>query len=139
MPFPTESPYDILEITPSAKPNDIIKAYQQAIKKKRHPTAKITQAFNELRNARMRLSHDLFEFCDLGDATQARALFANLPAVNFVADEVASIPIPAAVLCLTAFDASHDFIEPPACKLSLQVSEQYERLAAVLPSLQFPV
>lgn len=138
MPFPTESPYDILEVAPSTSLNEILKAYQQALKKKKHPPAKLNQALNNLKNPSKRAEHDLLVFASFGDSTQVREMFANLPPTQFVPDELDPLPLTDAITALGAGEYAGDFKPVPDSPLRFQISTEYEALAAVMPLITIP-
>ena len=138
MPFPEISPYEVLEFSPTASLNDILKAYQLAIKKKRYPSAKITQAFNELKNTRKRAEHDLLTFSSLGDSSQVQQLIANLPPARFISEEMTPLPITEGITAVGASVPTDDLKQIPLCPLEVRIPAQYELLTFVLPLIPIP-
>jgi curved DNA-binding protein CbpA len=138
MPFSTESPYDILEVLPSASLNEILKAYQQALKKKKHPPPKLNQALNDLKNPGKRAEHDLLVFASFGDSTQVREMLANLPPAQYVPGELDPLPLTSAITALGAGEYTDDFKPVPDSPFQFQISTEYESLSAVMPLITIP-
>ncbi len=139
MPFPKASPYDVLEISPSANLKEIMTGYQQALKKRRYPPNKVVKAFNELRNTRKRGEHDLLEFCRLGDTSELQKWTASLPPTTFIPTEVSPLPLTNTQMMTPSMaDLAADFEEVPECPLQFKSSNRYENLYAVLPPISFP-
>ena len=89
------SPYEILEVPPTATLPQIMAAYSAALRRNKYPRERIAEAFHDLRNPRKRAEHDLFELGALGDPTQARAALDELPRQPFLLlDEVAWPDLP---------------------------------------------
>lgn len=139
MPFPDASPYQILEISPSAGLAEIMKGYQNALRKKRYPAARVTQVFNELRNVRKRAEHDLLTFCSGSDLKPVKQLLENLPKHQFVTTSVTPLPIPI-VRSLEGKGGIHeDFLPIPDCKPEFQQTTDLSRPHSVLTPFEFPV
>jgi hypothetical protein len=142
MPFPELSPYEILDITPDTPSSGLMAAYQRAVKARRYPPARLSQAFSELRNVRKRAEHDLLSHARPADGDAAGALLADLPAPDFVAGVVGErpplLPLGIAPGSLDPEQVVQDFAPVLDCPLTLQATDVYRQADAVLPRIQFP-
>lgn len=138
MPFPDASPYQILEISPSASLAEIMKGYQNALRKKRYPRARVTQVFNELRNVRKRAEHDLLTFCNIGDIQHVKQLLANLPKYPFVPTSVMPLPIQIVQPLEDERGVNEDFLPIPDCEPEFQQTTALSEPHSVLIPFPFP-
>jgi hypothetical protein len=138
MAFPNESPYDILEISPSARLQEIMKAFADAQRLRRHTAPKLTQAFNNLRNPRKRAEHDLFVFMNLGDTATIDSFMASIAKPALVEATLEPIPISPLLPILQA-PLSQEFTPLPPSEIALQNTSVFDQLELTLPPLTFPV
>lgn len=120
MPYPTRSPYELLEVRPGVSPGELMRAYQQALKQRIYPAARVTQAFNDLRNPRTRAMHDLLVHEQEGDTSAARELLATLPPISFLPTDVSPLPIAPS---FEDDDPTSDSRLLPSCSLQLRIPE----------------
>lgn len=133
---PTEmSPYEILEIQPSATNAEVITAYQRALKQRRYPANRVTQAFNELRNPRRRAEHDLLVFSDLGEHAAIAQAFAGLPPPAFVPRE--ALPVKMPISLPEADELAAEELEIPECPVELATGDAFAVNTAVLPPIDY--
>jgi hypothetical protein len=137
MSFPEHSPYELLGVAPGATAAEISQAYQQAVRARRHPANRLSQAFNELRNPRSRLEHDLL-FYETPEVDQA--LYGILSA----AEDVPLLPVAQLVVPpgeLVAFDAAtvaEEWRPVRAASAKLVPSARFAATPAVLPPPELP-
>ncbi len=135
MPYPDRSPFEILEISPDATIDEIIKAYPQAIKNKRFPPGILAKVFSELRNARKRAEYDLLVRYDLSDTAAIRDFMSQLPPYYFLPDVINPLPITPELTDLAKVGTNADFRSPPDCPLSLETTDQYQELGTTFTPL----
>ncbi|MDI7277901.1 MAG: hypothetical protein QME94_18120 [Anaerolineae bacterium] len=125
MPYPKESPYDLLEVPPTATARDILAAYPKALARKRQRASEVQHAFNELRNPRRRLEHDLLLFCDLGGPADLQQLSRDYGRVVLPPLELAPPPIGPALTDL-AGDYQQDFQPVPRRQVRITAASRYQ-------------
>jgi hypothetical protein len=128
MPYPDRSPFEILEISPDATIDEIIKAYPQAIKNKRFPPGILAKVFSELRNARKRAEYDLLVRYDLSDTAAIQDFMSQLHPYNFLPNVINPLPVTLELTDLSKVNTNVDFHPPPDCPLSLETTDQYQDL-----------
>ena len=140
MALPELSPYEVLGIEPDTPPAGLMAAYQRAVKAHRYPTPQLTQAFNELRNVRKRVEHDLLTHAAPADASAAVSLLADLPPPAFM--QVEGQPAPLALgVAPGHLDWAHierELSPVPACPIELATTDAYRQTAGLLPPIEFP-
>ena len=138
MPFPSTTPYDILEVAPTATLNDIMQAYQQALRRRKFSAPQITQAFNDLRNARRRAEHDLLVLTRLGDQIEAAQYMRALRVPPVIQEYTTPIPVSVALTDIGRPPTLDDSRAIPQSPLQFSLSAAHENLGEVLPPLPYP-
>lgn len=138
MPYPATSPYDILEVGVTATPNDLVHAYQQALRKRRFPPATLRQALGELQQVGKRAEHDLLTLREPPPPHELRELLGTLAPVQFLAPGQVR-PLPLLGLPISEVVGFVAKVTLPDSPLQLEVSTRYDRMESVLPPLKFPV
>lgn len=138
MPFPTTSPYEILELAPSATLKEIMRAYQAALRRKKYSPAQITHAFNELKNPRKRAGHDLLEIGQPSEPAALKASMAALPRPTFISAEQCPVRAPRFRDVVGALDVRADFVDVPGCPVELAVPPTRDAGEPPLPPIRFP-
>lgn len=139
MPYPDHTPYDILGVPPSASLPVIMQAYQQAMRARRFPPPKITQAFNDLRNTRRRAEHDLLMVTHLGQRDEAIASVAALRDEDLVAEQIGILSLrPGLSLLGRTFQKPEHSRPIPGSPFSPALPTELEQPNQVLPNHGFP-
>jgi hypothetical protein len=139
MPYPKNTPYDILELSPSASTNQIMKAYQAAIRKRKFSAQKCQQAFTDLRNPRKRLEIDLLLLCGVGNPDELKDFFASLPSHHFIPMQEITFPIIPVVLSIMRRHYSQDFIDLPENPFFFPDEKLEPEMVNFLPDVQVPL
>ena len=126
MPYPKESPYDLLDVPPTATARDIVAAYPKALAKKRQRASEVQRAFNELRNPRRRLEHDLLLFCNLGGQADLEQLGRDYGRVTLPPVEVAPPPVGPALTDLAPDRYTQDFRPVAARQARITAVSRYD-------------
>ncbi len=125
MPYPKESPYDLLEISPTATARDIVAAYPRALAAKRQRASEVQHAFNELRNPRRRLEHDLLLFCSLGGSADVEQFSSDYGRVSLPTLTAEPVPVGPALTDLAMGRYRRDYRHPPRRKVRLTARARY--------------
>jgi hypothetical protein len=140
MAFPEISPYEVLGIAQDTPRSELMAAYQRAVKARRHPTAQLTQAFNELRNVRKRAEHDLLTHAAPANASAAVSLLAELPPPAFVTLDQEPPPL---ALGVAPGHLARAYVEQEHCPvpdypIQLAATDAYRQTAGLLPPIDLP-
>jgi curved DNA-binding protein CbpA len=138
VPFPDLTPYELLEISPSATLPEIIQAYQKAVRNKHYPVPRLTQAMNDLRNPRKRGEYDLLTISNLGDSRPIQQQMGNLPSFQFVSDSISPLQVKDELVICGVEDLVNDDLPIPDSPLDWQISPRFETLTIVLAPIPFP-
>jgi hypothetical protein len=137
MPFPSQSPYDILGLLPSASLPEITQAYVRASRERKYPSVVLAQAFSDLRNAAKRAEHDLFVVSQERSAEELINLL--LGSVRPRSNPAPDLPFD---LLLTGLHADSGSLQPrPLPSLPLEISFDSVRLLDAersIPEVPFP-
>ncbi|MCL6429428.1 MAG: hypothetical protein K6V36_01040 [Anaerolineae bacterium] len=125
MPYPRETPYDLLDIPPTATARDIVAAYPRALAAKRQRAGEVQHAFNELRNPRRRLEHDLLLFCNLGGAADLEQLVSDYGRVSLPALTAEPVPVGPTLTDLGMGRYAQDYRPPPRREARLAARARY--------------
>ena len=138
MPLPEISPYDVLGVPPTAGADEIMAGYRRALAARTHDRRQVSQAFNELRNARKRAEHDLPTQHEPAGAG-LDAVFAGLPATSFLSTDAGPNPPLAALVDLTADGVVPARRDPPAPPHQFASSPRFGPTEDDLPPIEFPL
>jgi hypothetical protein len=134
----TLSPYQVLQIGVEATTADIMRAYQVAVRARRHEPSVLAWALNALRNPRTRLSCDL----DALEIGSVRSELADRLREAADGPSLAHMDVPLMPIerLATADIASSlaDEREIPTREVSLAVSPSFAPSDDILPMIEFP-
>lgn len=138
MPYSQLTPYDILEITPAISRDQLKKAYEQAIRRRKYTPNKLTKAYNDLRSGRKRLEVDIFLLSQSGDPRELVQFVEQLPPCQFIPPDLAPLPLPYERILLNDFISEQHEIDIPDNPytpklLIIDIDPQ-----KILPKLDFP-
>ena len=138
MPFPDQSPYDLLGVGPQASPDEITSAYRRALKERADSPQRLTYAYNELRNPRRRLEWDLLAYAEPTCGDEIVRAFDSLDAEPLAGEVDERLP----VSCLVHLDRDTvvaDWVDPPLARPVFHTSDRFGVSADVLPPLEPPL
>ena len=138
MPYPQQTPYDILEVTPSISRDQLTKAYVQAQKSRKYPPNKLAKAYNDLRNGRKRLEADLFVLSNSGDLEELKKFVEGLPPCEYISPTLEPFALPYERILLLDFDPAGHEVDIPANPYSLRYFNNEPDPQKYLFNLTFP-
>ena len=138
MSYPNLTPYDILDVNPNATRDQLKKAYEQALRKRKYSAAKVTQAYNDLRNVRKRLEFDLFVINSPGKADDIVQFVSELEPCKYIQDELEPLTIPIEKILLSNLSTKQYFLDIPDCPYQVVNASTQPEPQKVLPVLPFP-
>ncbi len=135
MPYPTETPYQILDISPSASSEEVKKARDRALKSRQRQPQKIMQAFSDLRNPKTRIETDLLVMTDVGNEKDLEAFLSALSPDGFLPQDVPVLASHPALLALGQLKPEADYLDIPSNPYQLDLYRPTADPAALLANL----
>ena len=137
MSFPSQSPYDILDVSPSASQREIMLAYQKAVKAGRYPATILTQAFHDLRNAQKRAELDMLAITGLPEPLGVAEMIDRECSTETMLGAPPPLPIGLAITSLASADTGTLVAELPATAQALLPPAETVSWGS-LPQIAFP-
>lgn len=138
MPYPTETPYQILDISPSASSEEVKKARDRALKRRQQQPQKIMQAFSDLRNPKTRIETDLLVMTDVGNEKDLEYFLSALSHDGFLPKDVPVLASHPALLALGQLQPEGDFLDIPANPYQPDLYRPEADPAGLLVNLSLP-
>ena len=138
MPYSQLTPYDILEVTPAIARDQLKKAYEQAIRRRKFTPNKVTKAYNDLRSSRKRLEIDIFLLSQSGDPRELAKCVEQLPPCEFISSNIVPLLLPYERILLNDFVTEQHEIGIPDNPYTTQLLTNEIDSQKILPMLTFP-
>jgi len=138
MPYSQLTPYDILEIPPSVTRDQLKKAYEQAMRRRKYPPNKVTKAYNDLRSGRKRLEIDILLLSQSGDPHELVKFVQQLPPCEFISANIAPLLLPYDRILLNDSVSEQHELSIPDNPYTTQLLVTEIDPQKILPTLSFP-
>lgn len=138
MPYPQLTPYDILEVTPGITRDQLKKAYEQAIRRRKYPANTVTKAYNDLRSGRKRLETDIMLLSQSGDPGELVRFIQQLPPCEFISTNVAPFSLPYEQILMNEPVSEQHELDIPDNPYTTQLHITAIDPPKIIPSLAFP-
>ncbi len=120
MPYPTETPYDLLEATPDDTPEVLQQRFMKASRKHRDRIGDVRQAWDDLRNTKIRLGFDILLITGIATQEDVSVLANDFANPQFVEGKVQQ---PALTLSLTDLGVAPDAFYQPVEHQPMEILE----------------
>jgi hypothetical protein len=136
MPYPTESPYNLLDATPSDGAQVIQRKWGLAVARRRNQAQQVNRAFDELRNPRQRLICDALLITDIAAPVAVDELFAQIVQAPLLPEQPGT---PRFSLALTDLGCDWQSLCRPvqAREMPITESRRFETLPADALSVEY--